>query len=883
MTVKKKYSHPPRFTQWLLKCVFPDRRAYSTLGDLAEAYQVLIKEKGVFRARLWYRCQFFKALPHFFSDLVYWRIVMFQNYMKIAIRHMRRQKGYSIINLSGLIIGMTCTILILLWVKNELSYDKFHEHKLDIYRVICLGEEHNYFGSPAPFAPAIKAEVPEVVEVVRIRRTPRFVLKYGENTFYEDNGITADPTLLSIFTFPLIKGDPETALNDPFNIVITETMAQRYFGDEDPLNKSLNIENQGSLEVKGVMADIPENSHFKFDYVLSHKFVESVELCGLEWGDFNFMTYIRASENRNEEALIGKLNSVAEKHGCPQIVEKQLTFSLQSMPDIYLNPISNYDIPLGNKKYVYVFSVIAFFILFIACINFINLSTARSERRAKEVGLRKVVGASRMQVVRQFFGESVFLALISLAAALLLAQLLLPTFNDLTGKNLLFNIFNLQSLLVFGSVTCLAGILAGIYPALYLSSFEPIYVLKSGGSFISFFKGRTTKLKKRGAMRKILVVTQFSLSLILILSTIVVYHQLNFIKQKSWRLDNEHMIYIPFKENIAPKYEVVKTELLSHPAIVAVGAKDCVPTGLRNNTGGVYWEGMTRDYNNMNMETIRVDFDYFQTMGMDIVAGRGFSEGFPGDVAKAYVLNEEAIKKMGMEDPIGKTFALYGRRAPIVGVVKNTFYHSLRTELRPQVFYLFTNLPQQTFDGVVLIRVKGMDRGRLSLPLMPEIIAHVETVWNSVNSFAPFEYNFLNETIDAQYKGEQRLGRLFSYFAFLAIFISSLGLFGLASFVTEQRTKEIGIRKTLGASIGDIVVMLSKDFTKWVLAANVIAWPVAWYAMVKWLQNFAYRTSIAWWAFLAAGVAAMLIAWSTVIFQTYKSARANPVDALKYE
>ena len=876
MTAKKKYSHPPRFMQWLLKWVFPDRGAYSTLGDMAEAYQILYEERGAFRARLWYRYQFFKALPYFFSDVIYWRIVMFKNYMKIAIRHMRKQKGYSFINLSGLIIGMTCTILILLWVKNELSYDKFHEHKQDIYRVICVGE-HNYFSSPAPFAPAIAAEVPEVMEAVRVIRAPRFVLKYGDNAFYEDNGITADPSFLSIFTFPLIKGDPETALNDPFNIVITENMAQRYFGEEDPLNKSLSIEGRGLLEISGVMADVPENSHFQFDYVLPHKFLETVRIYGLEWGDFNFMTYIMASENRNEEALISKLNSVAEKHGCHQVVMKQLTFSIQSMQDIYLNPLGNYDIPLGNKKYVYIFSAIAFFILFIACINFINLSTARSERRAKEVGLRKVVGASRMQVVRQFFGESVFLALISLAAALLLAKLMIPTFNELTGKNLYFDIFNLQSLLVFGAVTCLVGILAGIYPALYLSSFEPVNVLKSGGSFISFLKGRATSFRKRGAMRKILVITQFSISLILILSTIVVYHQLNFIKQKSWGLDDEQMLYIPFKENIASKYAVIKNELLQHPGITAVAAKDCVPTGLNNNTSGVSWEGKIQDQNNIYMETSRVGFDYFQTMGMDIVAGRGFSKDFPGDVGSAYVLNEEAIKKMGIDDPVGKTFALYGRRGPIVGIVKNTFYHSLRTELRPQVFYLFTNLQRQSFRGVVLIRIRGAS------PSLPEILAHVETVWESINSFAPFEYHFLNETIDAQYKGEQRLGRLFGYFAFLAIFISCLGLFGLASFVTEQRTKEIGIRKTLGASIGDIVVMLSKDFTKWVLAANVIAWPVAWYLMAKWLQNFAYRTSIAWWTFLTAGITALLIAWLTVIFQTYKSARANPVEALKYE
>jgi putative ABC transport system permease protein len=879
VTPEDTYIRPPRISEWLFQRMFPVKIAHSLAGDVAETFQHVFREKGRRSARFWYRAQLVRAVPAFIKDFFYWRFTMFGNYAKLAYRHMLRQKGYSFINIAGLAIGMACTILILLWVRDELSFDRFHAHKQDLYRVTCIGTETSFFGSPAPFAPAIVTEIPEVEDAVRVMRAPRFVFKRGEKAFYEENGISADPSFFDMFSFEVLKGDPKTAFASPLNIVLTESLARKYFGDDDPLGESIQLEGQRDIRVAAVMKDVPSNSHLQFDYVLPHKLIEVSRLCGMKWGDFNFMTYIRAAETRDEGLLIQKLNDVSEKHGCPQVVEKQLAFSLQSLGDIYLNPLGNYDIPLGNKRYVYLFSVIAFFILFIACVNFINLSTARSERRAREVGLRKVVGAARIQVVKQFFGESLILALLSLLLAVVGAWLLMPIFNGLTGKSLAFDILDPAVLLGLLGITCLAGFLAGLYPALYLSSFEPINVLRNNLALRSWLKGGATRLMRKGSLRRILVVTQFSLSIILILATMVVYNQLNYMRDKSWNPGGDVMLHIPFKDNLPAKYDLVKAELLKHPGIIAVAAKDVVPTSLRNNTSGLGWEGKTEDQSGIHMETTRVGFDYFPTMDMDIVEGRGFSREFSGDIGKGFVLNEEAVRVAGIEDPVGKRFRLYGTLGTIVGVVKNTYFHSLRTVLRPQVFYLFTDLARQSFGGVALIRVQSPQ----SLTSLQDAIAHIEKAWLSVNSIAPFEYHFLDDTIDAQYSNEQRLGRLFGYFAFLAVFISCLGLVGLASFLAELRTKEIGIRKTLGASIRDIVVMLSRDFTLWVLAANLIAWPVAWFVMRSWLQNFAYRTPIAWWSFPAAGAIALVIAWTTVSLQTVRAARSNPVDALRYE
>ncbi len=850
--------------------LYPDRGAYSTVGDIEEEFQSRADEKGLFRARLWYRAQLVLALPYLFNDVIYWRFAMFRNYLKVALRLMRRHKVFSFINVFGLAISMACALLIVIWVRDELGFDKFNRNLGDIYRVTCVGKEYAGFSSPAPFAPAVAQEIPEVVAAARVQKNPKLVFRHGERAFYEADGITADPELFKMFSFPLIKGDAENALAGPHGIVMGEALARKYFGAEDPLGKTVNVDGRYDLTVGGIMEDIPANSHLRFDYVVSIEFAENMSFWGMEWGDFNFMTYIMTDGRPDENALAAKLNALAVSHKCPQIVYQEAAFFIQPLKDIYLNPLGPYDIPLGNKNHVRLFSLIALFLSIIAGINFINLATARAEKRAKEVGLRKVVGADRRQLVGQFFGESSLMTLLALALAVVLAWAALPQFNALTGKALALRVFDPGLLLILVAIACFVGILAGTFPSLYLSSFAPARVLKGGrGGWV-----------RKGALRRILVVGQFAISIALIVATIVVARQMTFIRQKSWSLGQDQMLTIPFKENIGPKYGLVRTELLKSSSVIAVAAKDSLPTELNNNTNGIGWEGKTDAQNGIYMETIRVDAHYFETMGMPIVAGRGFSDSFPGDVGTAFVLNETAVRTAGLENPVGKSFSLYRENGVIVGVVKDTYFQTFRREIRAQVFARYKDMIKDVSGtDVVLIKVKGDPAGNP----FKEAVAHIEKVWKSVNTITPFEFHFLDAALDAQYQGEKRQGRLFGVFAFLAVFISCLGLFGLASFTAEQKTKEIGIRKTLGASTPNIVFLLSGDFSKAVLLANLISWPLAWYGMNNWLRGFAYRASLSPWIFLGAGLIALIISWLTVTLQTLKSARTNPADALRFE
>jgi len=800
------------------------------------------------------------------------------NYLKVALRTFRRQAGYSLINILGLAIGMACSLLILLWVRDESSFDIYHKNGKDIYRVVITGKFGNDFSSPAPLAPAVLAEIPDIVAAARMGLNPRFIFQNGKNAFYEEHGITADASLFKIFSFPMIQGDVDQAFAGPSNIILSASLARKYFGAEDPIGKMLLLEGEVNLIVAGVMADIPRRSHFRFDYVLPFKFLESNPIWGMAWGDFNFKTYIQTRPQQDKAAMIRELNKVASAHLGPNF-KKMAAFSIQRLRDIYLNPIGPYDIPLGSKTHVYLFSLIALFIVLIAGINFINLSTARAEKRAKEIGLRKVIGADRRQIIAQFFGESLLITLLSLPLTVILVWLALPYFNELTGK-----VFTLQALAPdmlwsLAGMACVIGLLAGAFPALYLSAIQPASVLKDSLASRSVNKGRQAWVK-RGALRRILVTSQFVIAITLILATLVVAGQLRLIREKSWHLDRDQIVTVPIKENIGKKYDRVRNELLKNRAIADVAAKDWLPTGYgtRNDTTGVTWEGKTEDQKTIMMGTTQIDANYFTTMGMELIAGRGFSAAFPGDKGTAYVLNEQAVAKTGLKDALGKAFAVGGQQGTIVGIVKDTIFHSLRQEPRPQVFYLvkFDDLSKDSSEGTVFIRVKG------GMPL-PAVITHIQKVWNSVNFYAPFEYHFLDQQIDAQYGSEQRLGKLFATFAVLAIFISCLGLFGLVSFLAEQRTKEIGIRKVLGASVPGIMVMLTNGFAKQVLLANLLAWPLAYYLLGKWLQGFIYRTSIGASLYLLSGMLVLVLALLTSGFQAAKAARMNPVKSLRCE
>jgi len=793
---------------------------------------------------------------------------MLKNYLKIALRNIRRHKGYSFNNIAGLAIGMDCSILILLWVQDELSYDRFHENGKDIYRIMSYGTRYmieGIDGTPAPLAPAVKEEVPGIGNYARFSDIPKLVFKYGNKVFYETRGLMADPSIFEIFTFPFAQGDPKTALSEPLDIVITETMAKKYFGNENPVGKTMEIEGRPAA-VTGVIQDIPHNSHIQFDFLSSYEFIQELTNYGMSWGSFNFVTYLQLEANRDIHEIGKNITAVAAKNNCPQ-VKDGVEFRLQPLSAIHLDnraAFRNY-CDVGDKKYVYVFSIIGFFILFIACVNFMNLSTARSTTRAKEVGMRKTVGASRRQLIMQFFGESLFLNSMACVFSLTLVSVLLPAFNQVTGKQLKLDLIDVQLVLGLIIIVLLTAVTAGSYPAIYLSSFRPVKVLK--GVFKSEGKGQT--------FRRILVVTQFTLSIALLIGTSVAYNQLRFLRYSKLGFNTENIVYIPVKENIGKGYDAFKAELLNDSNILSVAAQYYLfaEEGAFRTTG-YDWEGR-EEGQEADIILNLVDYDFIPMLDLELVEGRNFSKEYSTDATQAYILNEEAIKEMGMQDPLGKQFSYGKRKGTIIGVLKNAHFRSLHVEIEPHVFFFLNDVSEATQYGVVLIKIDGNKT--------EEALAKIQGVWKNINPISPFEYHFLDQKYDSLYSKEKKIGTILNAFTLFAIVISCLGLFGLASFLTERRTSEIGIRKVLGASESGIVFLLSKQFTKWVLIANLFAWPAAYFVMNEWLKSFAYRINIGVWAFVLSGLLAVGIALGTVSYQALKAARANPIDSLRYE
>ncbi|MGH7601128.1 MAG: FtsX-like permease family protein, partial [bacterium] len=586
---------------------------------------------------------------------------------------------------------------------------------------------------------------------------------------------------------------------------------------------------------------------------------------GHNWSNFIHETYVQLQSHADPRQAGEKITAVLLKN-FPQISPYLKRLYLQPLADIHLDAeVTGSDAVLGDKKYVYLFSLVAGFVLLIACINFMNLATARSLQRAKEVGMRRVAGASRWQLVGQFYGESILLAFIALFLALLLVELFLPAFNQLSGKNLAMDYRDPRLVLGFTVIILATGLVAGSYPALYLSSFKPVKVLK--GMMESGTQG--------SRFRKALVVTQFSLSVILMIGAAVVYQQLEYMRNKKLGFEKENLVYVPAKENAGAKYEAFKNELLQEPNIIGVTAQGSLPM-FSVNSGTVSWEGKDPSIEQV-MENKAVDINFVELMNLKILEGRNFSTAHPSDAKEAFIINEEAARIMGMDSAVGKRITTAGRKGTIIGVVQNAHFKSLHHKIQPQFFYVLTNFTSEVMNlyGIVLIKIKSTD--------IPKTIAAIENVWKRVNPNTPFEYHFLDETIDRQYAAEKKISAMANYFTILAIAISCLGLFGLAAFAAERRTKEIGVRKVLGATVTNIVSMLSQDFVKLVLVANIIAWPVAYFAMNKWLQNFAYRIDLGWWVFVFAGGAALLIALLTVSTQALKAALANPVDSSRYE
>ncbi len=814
---------------------------------------------------------------------------MIKNYFKIAVRNLLKHKAYSIINVLGLALGMACCILILLYVQHELSYDRHHQNAERIYRVAAdlkFGGNHFQMAvAPAPMAEALVREFPEVAAAARFRNYgSALVKKDGGQNFKEERVIFADNAIFDIFTLPLLAGEAAAALTAPNTVVINQTTAKKYFGDANPVGQTLLFDNSEAYKVTGVFADMPDNGHFHFDFIAA--LAGSEESKGTAWLGNNFSTYLLLKAGANLAALQAKFPAMIEKYMGPTVQQflgitleqfrgqgNFANYYLQPLRDIHLHSDLGVEFePNGNIKHVYIFSAIAFFILLIACINFMNLATARSANRAREVGIRKAVGSYRRQLMGQFLAESIFLGLIALLGAVVLVELILPAFNNLAEKNLqTFYFGNWPLLATLLGITLFVGVVAGSYPAFVLSGFKPVSALK----------GKASTGASSSRFRSALVVFQFAASVILIVGTLIIKNQLHFIQNKNLGFNKEQVIVLHDAYALGANLRAFKTEALRHPSLLSGTLSGYLPVPSNRSDTGFWPEGQAASSDHaVSMQAWSVDHDYVQTMGMAIVTGRDFSPAFGGDSA-GVILNESAAKKFGFDDPVGKRIYRYGFRPgqgvdpndietfTIVGVVKDFHYESLRQNIGALGFLLRRSRSYLSF------RFKSED--------VAGVIAFLKTKWQELGPNQPFAYSFLDERFNSMYRAETRIGALFSVFAGLAIFTACLGLFGLASFTAEQRTKEIGIRKVLGATVSNVTLLLSKDFVRLVFIANLLAWPVAYFAMNQWLQDFAYRVHLNWWLFTLAGALALLIALLTVSFQALKAALANPVEALRYE
>lgn len=787
------------------------------------------------------------------------------NYIKTALRAIRRQKGYSFINVIGLAIGLTVCMMIVLWVADEWSFDRFNANADRIYRVYrnesATTEGATSVLTPPPMAAALKADFPEIIKATRFGYWRRSLVTYKDKSFNESGFRHADPDFFDMFSFPLLNGDPENVFSQPYSVVLAEKAAEKYFGKEDPIGKVLTVNNSYDVTVTGVIHNESFNSSLEFDFLAPFDLLlkESIgEEHADNWGFNSFGTYVMLERSVSAENLNEKLKSYLHKYSEEDTDE----LALQPLTDIHLFSNLGHDLSnRGDIKYVWIFSALAVFVLLIACVNFMNLTTARSANRAREVGLRKVVGAGRPQLIRQFFSESILMALFALVIAFFLLEFFLPLFNTLSGKKLASNWQNNPTLLIgFIGLAFLTGILSGIYPSLFLSSFRPIQSLKgsmnSSGANLIF--------------RKALVIFQFTLSIFLIIGTHVISRQLSYMRNIDLGFNREHIIYISIHGELHEKYDAIREQFLKDPDVLHVTASMSLPTSIQGSPGTPMWEGRPPDAK-MEIKADFVDYDYIETFEIPLVEGRSFSRDFATDPETAFIVNEEAVRRMGLEKPVvGKKFGFWDIDGQIIGVMKDAHFQPLHQKIEPLVFKMFPGWLRRMY---VKFRSDNI----------ASTLSSLEKTWVDMNLGYPFEYRFLDEAFENLYKSEARLEKIFRSFAALAVFIACLGLFGLASFVAEQRTKEIGIRKVLGSSTSRIVALLNQEFLKWVAASNLIAWPIAYLALRKWLQKFAYRAGIEIWAFVLAAILGLAVALFTVSLQTLRAARANPVDSLKHE
>ena len=785
---------------------------------------------------------------------------MIKNYLKIIFRNFKRFPVYSLLNISGLAIGMTCTFLILLWVKDETSYDKFYKDANNLYRVL---ENQHYAGgeifpvavTPSGLAPAMKEEFPEIIRSSRYGTNWWLVQKGDE--FVNERFVAVDTDFVKMFDVQFVKGDASSALNEPHSLIMTEEMASKYFGDENPLGKTLNVDRKYLFTVTGVIKKLPHNSHMDFNLLIPFVFLKETGTDINNWGNNSYYTYVELQKDADSKAVDAKIKNFIKKYNEGSTTD----IFLQNVKKIHLYSSGKYtaDIGgLGDITHVKIFSIVALLILIIACINFMNLSTAQSARRAKEIGMRKVVGAGKSKVILQFFGESIFMAFVAHIIAMILVEILLPTFNNISGKQMDINYQSINLYVILLSIILFTGLLAGSYPALFLSSFNPLNVIK----------GAINRNPGNAGFRRLLVIIQFSLSVFLIICTLIIGSQLKYIRNVKLGLNKDNIGYFWFGKDIRGSRGALKNELLKNPDIISTAISNQLPTNVMNSSDGFKWEGKNPD-DDVLFHMLAVDEDYAKTFKLEMKEGRFFSTDYPSDTF-GVVINEKAADVIGYKDPIGKPLSVWKYNLHIIGVVKDFHFKSVRNKIEPLVMFMD---PDQY--SVFFIRMNPEN--------VTQTVKFVEKTVKKFDPASPVYFNFLDNDYNNLYLSEEQMGKIFDYFSLLAIIISCLGLLGLSSFMAERRTKEIGVRKVNGAKTNEIFVLLSKEFTIWVSISFIIASPLAWYVMDKWLHSFAYHTKMGWWIFAAAGIIALAVALLTVSFQSFKAAGKNPVEALRYE
>ena len=795
---------------------------------------------------------------------------MLKNYFIIAVRGLRRNRGYAFINVAGLAVGLACFLLIMLFIRHEFSYDRFHENADRIHRVyqqqpgnVFLGS--NYFAvTPAPLAATLTSEYPEVAAATTIR-TRSGLLGAGDSRYWEE-GLWADARFFDVFSFPLIRGREESALVEPGSIILTESLSRKLFGEDDPIGRTIRIGNDEELTITAVMADVPVNSSLQFAFVgniqSQSDYVSSLER--QSWRNSSWHTFFRLEEGADASSLQARMPALIEKYVAnneDEAAEKD-RYLIEPLTEVHLQTTVNFDLGAkGNISTVYLFSAIAIVILLLACINYMNLAVARSIKRTREVGMRKVIGAGKRQLIAQFLGESMLMTVFAMILALILAHFLMPFFGELV-KRTLEMVYRPADVALLSALVIIVGVVAGSYPAFFMASLKPMQVLK----------GNTVSGTARFRVQRLLIVGQYAVSIALVAGSFVIYEQLRFIQEKELGYDREHIVTVTVRDRaLVQNYPQIRNELMRQASFLAVTSSDHLPTNIASSTSISGWEGSDED-DELQIYHNSVDYDFLDVFGIELVAGRTFSREIAGDSLDGFIVNETAARGMGWspEEAVGKTFnGGDGSSYTIIGIVKDFHMHSLHLPIQP-----------------LMMSVNGDWIGHISARIrpggLPNTIASLERVVTQFTSF-PFEYEFLDDSFNKLYDSETRLGRTFGFFTVLALVIASLGLFGLAAFAAEQRTKEIGIRKVLGADVSGLVALLSREFLTLVGIAFVLATPLAWYAMQRWLEDFAYRVEIGPGVFLLTGISAIVIALATVSYQCIRAALADPVKSLRYE